>query len=78
MAAFITFVVALNDLAVGAVMMSSQSSRLLPATMLFASGDSGAGESAVMALALLLLLPTLAVLLAVPRKILLLLGRTYR
>jgi ABC-type glycerol-3-phosphate transport system permease component len=77
-AAFMTFVVALNDLAVGAVMMSSQSSRLLPATMIFASGDSGAGDSAVMALALLLLLPTLAVLLAVPRKILLLLGRTYR
>jgi multiple sugar transport system permease protein len=78
-AAFITFVVALNDLAVGAVMMSSHSSRLLPATMVFASGDAGdSGGSAVMALALLLLLPWLAVLLAVPRKILLLLGRTYR
>jgi len=78
-AAFITFVVALNDLAVGAVMMSSQSSRLLPATMIFASGDSaGAGDSAGVALALLLLLPSLAVLLSVPRKILLLLGRTYR
>jgi len=78
-AAFVTFVVALNDLAVGAVMMSSQSSRLLPATMIFASGDSGSsGDSAVVALALLLLLPSLAVLLAVPRKILLLLGRTYR
>jgi multiple sugar transport system permease protein len=78
-AAFMTFVVALNDLAVGAVMMSSQSSRLLPATMIFASGDAdGSGDSAVVALALLLLLPSLAVLLAVPRKILLLLGRTYR
>jgi multiple sugar transport system permease protein len=78
-AAFMTFVVALNDLAVGAVMLSSQSSRLLPATMIFASGDAGgSGDSAVMALALLLLLPSLAVLLAVPRKILLLLGRTYR
>lgn len=78
-AAFITFVVALNDFAVGAVMMSSQSSRLLPATMIIASGESGgSGDPAVMALALLLLLPWLAVLLAVPRKILLLLGRTYR
>ena len=78
-AAFITFVVALNDLAVGAVMMSSQSSRLLPATMIFASGDAGdSGDSAVMAMALLLLLPSLVVLLTVPRKILLLLGRTYR
>ncbi len=78
-AAFITFVVSLNDLAVGAVMMSSESSRLLPATMVLASGDAaGFGGSAVMALALLLLLPTLAVLMAVPRKILLLLGRTYR
>jgi len=78
-AAFITFVVALNDFAVGAVMMSSQSSRLLPATMIFASGDTGgSGDSAAMALALLLLLPWLAVMLAVPRKILLLLGRTYR
>lgn len=78
-AGFVTFVVALNDLAVGAVMMSSQSSRLLPATMIFAAGDAGgSGDSAVMALALLLLIPSLAVLLAVPRKILLLLGRTYR
>ncbi len=78
-AGFMTFIVALNDLAVGAVMMSSQSSRLLPATMIFASGDAGdSGDSAVMALALLLLLPSLVVLLAVPRKILLLLGRTYR
>ena len=76
-AGFITFVVALNDLAVGAVMMSSESSRLLPATMIFASGDAG-DDSTVVALALLLLLPTLTVLLAVPRKILLLLGRTYR
>ena len=78
-AAFMTFVVAINDLAVGAVMMSSQSSRLLPATMIFTSGDAGgSGDPTVMALALLLLLPSLAVLLAVPRKILLLLGRTYR
>jgi ABC-type glycerol-3-phosphate transport system permease component len=78
-AGFMTFVVALNDLAVGAVMTSSPSSRLLPATMIFASGNSdGSGDSAVVALALLLLLPSLAVLLAVPRKILLLLGRTYR
>jgi len=35
-------------------------------------------STAIGALALLLLLPSLAVLLAVPRKILLLLGRTYR
>ena len=78
-AGFITFVVALNDLAVGAVMMSSESSRLLPATMMFASGDaSGSGDATVVALALLLLLPSLVVLVAAPRKILLLLGRTYR
>ena len=76
-AGFVTFVVALNDLAVGAVMMASESSRLLPATMIFASGEAG-DDSTVVALALLLLLPSLAVLLAVPRKILLLLGRTYR
>jgi multiple sugar transport system permease protein len=76
-AGFMTFLMALNDLAVGAVMMSSESSRLLPATMIFASGDAG-DDSTVVALALLLLLPTLAVLLAVPRRILLLLGRTYR
>lgn len=75
-AGFITFVMAMNDVAVGAVMMSAESSRLLPATMMFASGD--VGDSGVAALALLLLLPSLAVLLLVPRKILLLLGRTYR
>lgn len=75
-AGFITFLMALNDVAVGAVMMSSTSSRLLPATMLLASGT--AGDSGVVALALLLLLPTLVVLMVVPGKILLLLGRTYR
>jgi ABC-type glycerol-3-phosphate transport system permease component len=75
-AGFITFVMAINDVAVGAVMLSKDSSRLLPATMIFASGD--AGDSGVAAVALLLLLPFLVVLLAAPRKILLLLGRTYR
>jgi multiple sugar transport system permease protein len=75
-AGFITFVMAINDVAVGAVMLSKESSRLLPATMIFAPGD--AGDAGVAALALLLLLPFLAVLLTVPRKILLLLGRTYR
>jgi ABC-type glycerol-3-phosphate transport system permease component len=75
-AAFMTFVVAMNDVAVGAVMLSRDSSRLLPASMLLASGD--AGHTEVAALALLLLLPSLVVLLVAPRKILLLLGRTYR
>ncbi|MFL6088561.1 MAG: hypothetical protein ACJ71Z_00270 [Aeromicrobium sp.] len=75
-AAFITFVMAMNDVAVGAVMMSTDSTRLLPATMIFASGD--VGHSGVAALALLIALPFVLVLMLVPRKILLLLGRTYR
>ncbi|HUQ00220.1 MAG TPA: hypothetical protein VM093_07145 [Aeromicrobium sp.] len=75
-AGFITFVMAMNDVAVGLVMLSKDSSRLLPATMIFASGD--AADSRAVALALLLLLPSLVVLMVAPRKILLLLGRTYR
>lgn len=75
-AGFITFVVAMNDVVVGAVMMAGDASRLLPASMLFASGS--VAESRVAAMALLLMLPSLVILLAVPRKLLLLLGRTYR
>jgi multiple sugar transport system permease protein len=73
LAGFMTFVMAMNDVAVGAVMLSKDSSRLLPATMIFATDHSSSA-----ALALLLLLPSLVVLLVAPRKILLLLGRTYR
>jgi multiple sugar transport system permease protein len=73
LAGFMTLVMAMNDVAVGAVMLSKDASRLLPATMIFATDHSSSA-----ALALLLLLPSLVVFLVAPRKILLLLGRTYR
>lgn len=76
--ALLVFIVAMNDVAVGAVMISSESTRLLPATMLLVTGDLTYPSGRVAAMGLLLLIPTLLVLIAAPRKILLLVGRTYR
>jgi multiple sugar transport system permease protein len=76
--ALLVFIVAINDVTAGAVMMSSESTRLLPATMLLVSGDLTYPSGRVAAMGLILLIPTLVVLFAAPRKILILLGRTYR
>lgn len=77
-AGLMTFIMAMNDVAVGATMVSTESSRTLPATMLLSAGELANPSSRVAAMALLLLVPSLIVLLAAPRRILLLLGRTYR
>jgi len=74
----LVFIMAVNDVTAGAVMMSSESTRLLPATMLLVTGDLTYPSGRVAAMGLLLLIPTLVVLFAAPRKILLLVGRTYR
>jgi multiple sugar transport system permease protein len=76
--AFLVLVASMNDVTAGAVMMSDESTRLLPATMLLAGGDLTYPSGRVAAMGLLLLLPTLVVLFAAPRKILHLVGRTYR
>jgi ABC-type glycerol-3-phosphate transport system permease component len=71
-------IVAVNDATAGAVMMSTESTRLLPATMLLVTGDLTYPSGRVAAMGLLLLIPALVVLFAAPRKILHLVGRTYR
>lgn len=76
--AALVFVAAMNDVAVGAVMMSSGSSRLLPATLLLSTGEMAYPSARVAATALLLLLPTLVLLMAAPRRILSLIGGTHR
>lgn len=74
----LVLIVAVNDVSAGAVMMSTESTRLLPATMLLVTGDLTYPSGRVAAMGLLLLLPALVVLFAAPRKILHLVGRTYR
>jgi len=73
----LVFIVSVTDVTAGAVMMSSESTRLLPATMLLVTGDLTYPSGRIAAMGLLMLLPTLVVLFAAPRKILQLVGRTY-
>lgn len=71
-------IIAVNDVAAGAVMTSTESSRLLPATMLLVTGDLTYPSGRVASMGLLLLIPALVVLFVAPRRILHLVGRTYR
>jgi multiple sugar transport system permease protein len=73
----LTFVAALNDVAVSATMLSTESSRTLPGAILLA-GQVGTGANEAAAVALVILVPVLALLLCAPRRILQLFGRTYR
>lgn len=71
----VTFIIALNDVASSAPMLSSEASRTLPGVMLLA-GQVGTGANEAAAIALVLLIPVLALLLSAPRRILQLVGRT--
>lgn len=73
----LTFVAALNDVAVSATMLSTESSRTLPGAILLA-GQAGTGANEAAAVALVVLVPVLVLLLCAPRRILQLFGRTYR
>jgi ABC-type glycerol-3-phosphate transport system permease component len=73
----LVFVAACNDFALGAGLAPDRPSLPLPATLLVASGQLD-GSSAVAAAGLLWLLLPLALLLALPRRINHLLGRSYR
>lgn len=73
----LTFIAALNDVAVSATMLSTESSRTLPGAMVLA-GQGGTGANEAAAIALVLLVPVLILLLSAPRRILQLVGRTYR
>jgi multiple sugar transport system permease protein len=74
---FITFIVACNDAVIGATLTAGDESRTLPATLLLASDQFGQPSAVVAATGLLWLVPAVLVLLALPRRTIRLLGRTY-
>jgi multiple sugar transport system permease protein len=73
----ITFIAACNDAVIGAALTAGDESRTLPATLLLAAGQLGQPPAAIAATGLLWLVPAVLVLLAVPRRTIRLLGRTY-
>lgn len=73
----ITFIAACNDAVIGATLSASEESRTLPATLLLAADQLEQPSAAVAATGLLWLVPAVLVLLAVPRRTIRLLGRTY-
>lgn len=75
--ALITFVVACNDALIGATLTASEESRTLPATLLLAADQLEQPSAAIAATGLLWLVPVVLVLLALPRRTIRLLGRTY-
>jgi ABC-type glycerol-3-phosphate transport system permease component len=73
----ITFIAACNDAVIGATLTAGDESRTLPATLLLAADQLDQPSAAVAATGLLWLVPALLVLLALPRRTIRLLGRTY-
>ena len=73
----ITFIAACNDAVIGATLSASEETRTLPATLLLAADQLEQPSAAVAATGLLWLVPAVLVLLAVPRRTIRLLGRTY-
>lgn len=73
----ITFIAACNDAVIGATLTAGDESRTLPATLLLAADQLERPSAAVAATGLLWLVPAVLVLLALPRRTIRLLGRTY-
>jgi multiple sugar transport system permease protein len=73
----ITFIAACNDALIGATLTAGDESRTLPATLLLAADQLEQPSAAVAAAGLLWLVPVVLVLLALPRRTIRLLGRTY-
>ncbi len=73
----ITFIVACNDAVIGATLTAGDESRTLPATLLLVAGQLEQPSAVVAATGLLWLVPALLVILALPRRTIRLLGRTY-
>ena len=73
----ITFIAACNDAVIGATLAAGDESRTLPATLLLAADQPEQPSAAIAATGLLWLVPAVLVLLAVPRRTIRLLGRTY-
>ena len=73
----ITFIAACNDAVIGATLTAGDESRTLPATLLLAADQLAEPSAAVAATGLLWLVPAVLVLLALPRRTIRLLGRSY-
>ena len=73
----ITFIAACNDAVIGAALTAGDESRTLPATLLLAADQFAQPSAAVAATGLLWLVPAVLVLLALPRRTIRLLGRSY-
>jgi multiple sugar transport system permease protein len=73
----ITFIAACNDAVIGATLAAGDESRTLPATLLLVAGQLEQPSAVVAATGLLWLVPAVLVLLALPRRTIRLLGRTY-
>ena len=73
----ITFIAACNDAVIGATLTAGDETRTLPATLLLATDRLQQPTAAVAATGLLWLVPAVLVLLALPRRTIRLLGRTY-
>ena len=73
----ITFIAACNDAVIGATLTPGDESRTLPATLLLAADQLEQPSAAVAATGLLWLVPAVLVLLALPRRTIRILGRTY-
>lgn len=74
----IVFLVTAGDTVAGAALAASPEAQTLPASLLLAVQTSPAGSSEVAAAGLLWLVPVLVLLLLAPRRIVHLIGRTYR
>jgi multiple sugar transport system permease protein len=77
-ATLLVFVAGCNDFVLGAALSADDDSRPLPATLMLATGQLDGSSSAVAAAGLLWLAPVVLLLLVFPRRIIQLLGRSYR
>lgn len=77
-ATLLVFVAGLNDFVLGSALSTGDASRSLPATLLLATGQIDDSSAAVAAAGLLWLVPAFILLLVFPRRIIQLLGRSYR
>lgn len=77
-AALLVFVAGCNDFVLGAALASDERTMTLPATLMLATGQVEGSSSVIAAAGLLWLVPPVVLLLLFPRRINLLLGRSYR
>ena len=73
----ITFIAACNDAVIGATLTAGDESRTLPATLLLVADQLEQPSAVVAATGLIWLVPAVLVILALPRRTIRLLGRTY-